>query len=109
MFYQNGIGTLASYDEAFRWAWRAASQDEHKALLLLANLFRFGAGVERNLTAAYALTSYLSQNDSDSSIMALLEALERQLTVNDRAAVQKQLSGIKSARELLDSIKNPTV
>ena len=107
MFYQNGVGTLASYDEAFRWAWRAASQEEHKALLLLANLFRFGAGVERNLLAAYALTSYLSQKDSDASIMALLEALERQLTANDRASAQKLLSGVKSARELLDTVKNP--
>ena len=100
LFYQAGEGTLASYEEAFIWARRAAAQGEAKALILLANLYRFGAGTAVNITAAYAIASYLSATDNPTAA-ALLQTLEPQITSSHRSEVQKLLSGVKSAVELI--------
>ena len=103
LFYQAGEGTLASYEDAFIWARRAAAQGEEKALLLLAGLYRFGAGTKANPAAAYAIASYLSTSDNPSAA-ALLQTLENQITGAERARVQKMLSGTKSAAELIENI-----
>ena len=103
LFYQAGEGTLASYEEAFAWARRAAAQGEEKALLLLASLYRFGAGTAANITAAYAIASYLSGTENPNAA-ALLQTLEPQIASGDRARVQKMLSSTKSALELIENI-----
>ena len=103
LFYQAGEGTIASYEEAVRWAKRAARQGESKAMLLLANFYRFGAGVEKNLTLAYALVARLA-NDSPLA-RALLDELESSISAAHRSKVQKLLTQSKTDGEFLENLQ----
>lgn len=82
---------------------RAALQNDEKALMLLANLYRFGAGTATNIAASYALSSYLATR-GNSQAQALLLALESSVNTTLRAKIQKLLAAAKSPAELLNSI-----
>ena len=70
--------------------------------MLLANFYRFGAGCPIDLPTAYAITSYLCFDQEEMSARALLDALEMNISATKRAHIQKILSSVKNAQDLLN-------
>lgn len=89
--YDKGEGVTQDYGQAAAWYRKAADQDHAGAQLLLGAMYAEGTGVTRDYEAAYGWVARAAAQGNKQAA-SILDDLEKKLTPEQIARVQKMLS-----------------